>query len=63
MNIKKCLDGGEYQGECDKYIIRSLNHEMYLHLVQKSTLSIFDDKRCYIKITLKVYLGISTIKW
>ena len=32
---KKCLDGEEYQQECDNYIIRSPNHEMYLQLVQK----------------------------
>ena len=43
-----CLDGKEYQKECDNYIIRSFNHEMYLQRVKKSTLSIFDDKRCYI---------------
>ena len=42
-----CLFGKEYQRECDKYIMRSLNHEMYLQRVKKSTLSIFDDKRCY----------------
>ena len=46
-----CLYGGEYQKECDKYIIRFLNHEMYLQKVRKSTLSIFDDKRCYINET------------
>ena len=45
---KKCLDGEEYQQECDKYITRSINHEMVLQKVKKSTLSIFDDKRCYI---------------
>ena len=45
---KKCLDGQEYQQECDNYIIRSINHEMILQKVKKSTLSIFDDKRCYI---------------
>ena len=44
---KKCLNGEEYQQECDNYIIRSLNHGMYLQLVQKSTLSLLDDKRCY----------------
>ena len=44
-----CLFGGEYQKECDNYIIRSLNHEMYLQKVKKSTLSLFDDKRSYIK--------------
>ena len=26
----KCLFGELYQQECDNYIIRSLNHEMYL---------------------------------
>ena len=45
---KKCLDGENYQEGCDKYKIRSLNHEMYLQRVKKSTLSIFDDKRCFI---------------
>ena len=27
---KKCLDSEEYQLECDNYILRSINHEMYL---------------------------------
>ena len=45
---KKCLDSEEYQHECDNYILRSINHEMYLQRVKKSTLSIFDDKRCHI---------------
>ena len=45
---KKCLDGEEYQLECDNYIIRSINQGMVLQKVKKSTLSIFDDKRCYI---------------
>ena len=43
-----CLFGGEYQKECNNYIIRSINHEMVLQEVKKSTLSIFDDKRYYI---------------
>ena len=43
-----CLFGREYQHECDNYIIKSINHEMVLQKVKKSTLSIFDDKRCYI---------------
>ena len=47
---KKCLDGMEYQRECNNYIIRSINHEMVLQEVKKSTLSIIDDKRCYINI-------------
>ena len=46
--FKKCLDGEDYQRESDNYIIRSINHEMVLQKVKKSTLSIFDDKRCYI---------------
>ena len=46
-----CLFGGKYQKQCDIYIIRSLNHEMYPQKVRKSTLSNFDDKRCYIKET------------
>ena len=44
---KKRLDGKEYQRESDNYIIRSINHEMVLQKVKKSTLSILDDKRCY----------------
>ena len=46
-----CLFGGEYQKECNKYLLRSINHEMYLQEVKKTTLSIFDDKRCYINET------------
>ena len=45
---KKCSDGDDYQQECNNYIIRSTNHEMVLQEVKKSTLTIFDDKRCYI---------------
>ena len=51
MNLKKCLDGENYQQDCDNYIICSLNLEMYLHRVKKSTLSLFGDKRCYINKT------------
>ena len=47
-DYKKCLDGEEYQKECNHYLLRSINHEMYLQELKKSTLSIFDDKRCYI---------------
>ena len=53
---KKCLDGEKYQRECNNYIIRSINHEMVLQEVKKSTLSIFDDKRCYIN-------NIESIPW
>ena len=42
-----CLFGGKCQKERDNCIIRSLSHEMVLQKVRKSTLSLFDDKRCY----------------
>ena len=45
---KKSLDGEDYQRECKSDILRSINHEMRLQEIKKSTLSIFDDKRCYI---------------
>ena len=51
-----CLFGGEYQKECNNYIIRSIDHEMFQQEVKKSTLSIFDDKRCYIN-------NIESIPW
>ena len=51
---KNCLDGKDYQKECDNYILPSVNHEMYLQEVKKSTLSIFGDKRCYINETESV---------
>ena len=44
---KKCLDEKKYQKECDNYLLRSINREMYLQKLKKSTLSICDDKRCY----------------
>ena len=50
-DYNNCLFGGKNQQECDNYLIRSLNHEKYLQRVRKSTLSQFDDKRCYIKET------------
>ena len=46
-----CLFGGQYQRECNIYIIRSINPEMVLQGVKKSTLSLFDDKRCYLNAT------------
>ena len=45
---KNCLNGDEYRRECNNYILRSINHEVHLQQLKKSTLSIFDDKRCYI---------------
>ena len=53
---KKCSDGEEYQRECNNYIIKSINHGMHLQEVKKSTLCIFDDKRCYIN-------NIESIPW
>ena len=47
-DYKKCLDGKDYQQDCDNYVIRSINHEMVHQKIKKSTVSIFDDKRCYI---------------
>ena len=44
---KKCLYAEKYQRECETYILRSGNHEMYLQQRKKSTLSFFDVKRCY----------------
>ena len=44
-----CLFGGEKPKECDNYIFRSINHDMYLQQVQISTLSPFEDKRCFEK--------------
>ena len=34
--------------KCDKYLLRSINHEKYLRKVTKTLLSIFDDKRNYL---------------
>ena len=45
---KICFDGEEYQKECNNYFPRSNNHEMHLQEIKKSTLSIFDDERCFI---------------
>ena len=45
---KKSLDGSGYPKECDNYVIRSINHEMYLQRVCKSTLSPFVEKLCYV---------------
>ena len=53
---KKSLDGREHQRECNIYIIISINHEMHLEEVKKTTLSIFDDKRSYIN-------NIESIHW
>ena len=51
---KNCLDGEEYQRECNVFILRSIDHEMYRQEIKKSTLSIVDDKRCYISETKSI---------
>ena len=57
-----CLFEGRYQQECDNYIIRSLNHGMYLQRVKKSHyLTLM--KNCVIKMKVKVNHGFKTIKW
>ena len=36
-----------YQKEFDNYILRSLNHKMYLQLRKDSTVSLYEDKRFF----------------
>ena len=38
---EKCLDGKEYQRECNNYIIKSINHEMVLQEVKKNQQYLF----------------------
>ena len=45
---KICLDGEELENECINYILKSINHDMYMQGIKKTTLSIFDDKRNYL---------------
>ena len=41
--------------EYNIYILRSINHEMHLKEIKKKpTLSLFDDKRCYITKTKSI---------
>ena len=44
---KKCLDEEKNQGEQYNYYLKSIDHDMYLQEIKKSTLSFFDDKRWY----------------
>ena len=48
---EKCLHGEEHQRDSKDFIPRSINLETYLQEVEKSSLSIFDDKRCFINET------------
>ena len=43
-----CLFGGNYQRECENFVIRSIDHDMFLQKVTKNSLSTFDEKRCYL---------------
>ena len=45
-----------YQKECENFVIRALNHEMYMQKVTKNSLSAFDEKRKYIN-------NIESIPW
>ena len=47
---KICLDGEELENECVNYILRSINHNMYMQGIKKTVLSNFDDKRNYLDI-------------
>ena len=38
---KKCLDGEEYQRDCNNYILRSINHEMHLQELKKINIIYF----------------------
>ena len=55
---KKCLDGENYQKECDSYILTSVNHEMFLQKIKNSTLNQFDEKRCCMNNIEKKTLGV-----
>ena len=44
VEYKICLDGEELENECINYILKSINHDMYMQGIKKTTLSIFDDK-------------------
>ena len=48
VEYKNCLDGEEEINECDKYILKSIKHDMYLQKIRKTTLPIFDDKSIYL---------------
>ena len=44
-DYKICLDGEENENECSNYLLKLINHDIYLQETRKSTFSIFDDKR------------------
>ena len=56
VEYKICLDGEELENECVNYILKSINHDMYMQGIKKTTLSVFDDKRNYLD-------NITSIPW
>ena len=46
-----CLFAGNYRKECENFIIKSMNHDMFLQKVTKNSLSAFEEKRCYLNET------------
>ena len=54
--IKFCLDREELENECTNYILKSINHVMYMQGIKKTTLGFFDDKRNYLD-------NITSIPW
>ena len=59
---KKCLDGGENQGECNNCILRSINHEMFVQKVKKNLHYHFSMIKDVMKNFLKVNQGSDTIQ-
>ena len=46
--FKICLDVEELEKKSVNYILRSINHDMYMQGIKKTALSIFDDERNYL---------------
>ena len=42
-----CFCRAEHRKRCDAYVLRSINHGMYLERVCKFV-SVFEEKRCYL---------------
>ena len=43
-----CLFGKKFIRSCENYSLRQINHDMKMQKVNKTALSIFDDKRNYL---------------
>ena len=48
VEYKFCLDGEKSVNECENYILKSINRDMYLQKIRRTKLSIFVDKRNYL---------------